>query len=315
MTQFPKMNRAYNTTFRPGKLSIGLVAPLEQVYPYENPTLNRHIERMQLAERLGFSALWLRDIPFSVPSFGDVGQMLDPFVYLGALAVQTQTIGLGIASAILPLRHPAHVAKSTASVDMLSGGRMLLGVASGDRPEEYPAMNMDYETRADRFRDSIAYMRKCFETDPQFEGMHGTLNGKMDMLPKPNAGTIPMLITGGSGQTPEWGAEHGNGWITYPRNAAMQGKFISEYRGRMADAGQPNKPVMQSLYVDLMPKASMPPRPIHLGFATGTDYLIEYLKEVEALGVNHVAINLRLNNVDIEETLERLGTEVLPQFA
>ena len=89
------------------------------------PTMADHVARVQLAERLGFRAVWLRDVPFNVDSFGDAGQMYDPFVYLGLLAGQTATIHLGVAS-ILPLRHPAHVAKAAASVDELSGGRLLL---------------------------------------------------------------------------------------------------------------------------------------------------------------------------------------------
>ena len=91
------------------------------------------------------AALWLRDVPFNVPSFGDAGQLFDPFVYLGYLAGQTDTIALGVSSLILPHRHPAEVAKAAASVDVLSEGRLLLGVASGDRPDEYPALNIPFD--------------------------------------------------------------------------------------------------------------------------------------------------------------------------
>jgi len=311
---FPTINRAYNAAFKPGRLSFGLVAPIEAYGVEEEPALARHMERAQLAEALGFAAIWLRDIPFSVPTFGDVGQMLDPFVYLGALAAQTQRIGLGVASVILPLRHPAHVAKAAASVDALSGGRMLLGVASGDRPEEYPALNMDYDSRGARFRESMAYMRATSTSYPQHENGHGTLNGRLDMLPKPVAGRIPMLITGGSQQPPEWGAEHGDGWITYPRNAAMQGKIIGDYRAHVRQAGGPDKPVMQSLYVDVLDKPDAVPRPIHLGFSSGTTFLLKYLKEIEALGVNHVALNLRFNNADVETTLQRIADDLMPAF-
>ncbi|MEL7130685.1 MAG: LLM class flavin-dependent oxidoreductase, partial [Pseudomonadota bacterium] len=143
-TEFQPINRAYNTVFRPNRLSLGLVVPIESYKKGPVPTMEHHIERVQLAEKLGFSAVWLRDVPFNVPSFGDAGQTYDPFVYLGFLAGQTQQIALGVASIILPLRHPAHVAKAAATADVLSGGRLLLGVASGDRPEEYPALNLPY---------------------------------------------------------------------------------------------------------------------------------------------------------------------------
>ncbi|MEO0359177.1 MAG: LLM class flavin-dependent oxidoreductase, partial [Pseudomonadota bacterium] len=225
MTAFAPLAPGFDHTFRKGRLTVGLVCPIEAYIFEDLPTLDRHLDRAKLAEDLGFSALWLRDVPFHVPSFGDVGQMLDPFVYLGALAVQTQTITLGVASVILPLRHPAHVAKSVATVDQLSGGRCVLGIASGDRPEEYPALNMDYDSRGARFRDSVDYIRACFGDWPTADLAQGTLNGRMDMLPKPFAGTVPMLITGGSQQSADWAATHGDGWITYPRNDQAQAQM------------------------------------------------------------------------------------------
>ncbi|MGX9357448.1 LLM class oxidoreductase [Roseobacteraceae bacterium S113] len=314
MATFPTFNRAYHSAFQPGRMTLGLITPLEHCFDGDLPTLDRHMERAQMAEALGFSALWLRDVPFHVPAFGDVGQMLDPFVYLGALAHATDRIGLGIASAILPLRHPAHVAKGAASVDLLSNGRMLLGVASGDRPEEYPALASEYDTRDARFRDAVDYIRATFESFPKHESQHGRLNGHMDMLPKPVSGRIPLLITGGAQQSPEWGAEHGDGWITLPRNLDVQAKTIATYRENVAATGPHDKPVIQSLYVDVMPSAHMPARPIALGYATGTDFLLKHLKELEAIGVNHVALNLRYNNADIEETLTRIGDTILPAF-
>ncbi|MBY5932402.1 LLM class oxidoreductase [Tateyamaria omphalii] len=311
---FPKMNRAYNATFQPGRLSIGLFLPIEEYGPEDIPTLQRHIERVQLAETLGFSAVWLRDVPFNVPAFGDVGQIFDPFVYLGALAACTSRIGLGVGSVILPLRHPAHVAKAAASADVLSGGRVMLGIASGDRPEEYPALNMGYDDRGARFRDSVNYIRTCSESFPKLDAAQGRLNGHMDMLPKPVTGQVPLLITGGSQQTPEWGAEHGDGWITYPRNAENQRDLISSYRRHVAATGQGDKPVMQSLYVDVVDKPTAPTRPIVLGYQAGTPFLRDHLRSLQEMGVNHVALNLRYNFDDVEDTLKRIAGDLLPHF-
>ena len=79
-------------TFQPGRLSIGLAAPIEANGHQPIPLLERHIERAKHADKLGFSAIWLRDIPFKVPSFGDLGQIYDPFVYLGVLSTVTKEI-------------------------------------------------------------------------------------------------------------------------------------------------------------------------------------------------------------------------------
>lgn len=73
---FPSINIGFDSVFKPGKLSIGLVVPIENYSTNSMPTMEAHIERVRLAEALGFSAIWLRDVPFNVPSFGDAGQVL-----------------------------------------------------------------------------------------------------------------------------------------------------------------------------------------------------------------------------------------------
>lgn len=312
---FQTINRGYNAVFRPNRLSLGLVVPIETYDQGPVPTMAHHIERVQLAEELGFSAVWLRDVPFNVPSFGDAGQTYDPFVYLGLLAGTTERIALGVASIILPMRHPAHVAKAAATADVLSGGRLILGVASGDRPEEYPAMNLSFTDRGAAFRESFDYIRSMGENSPAFENAFGHLKGGIDMLPKPTSGKLPLLITGGSQQDPEWIARNGDGWMTYPRNTAVQARIISDWRARVEAVGGADKPMMQPLYIDLTENPDAPPHPIHLGFRLGINHLLPYLKSLEQIGMNHVALNLRFNQADIETTLKRLADNILPDFA
>ena len=83
--------------------------------------------------------MWVRDVPLFDPAFGDAGQVFDPFAYLAYLAAQTRHVALATGSAIFTLRHPIDLAKAAATLDCLSGGRLLLGIASGDRAVEFPA--------------------------------------------------------------------------------------------------------------------------------------------------------------------------------
>lgn len=311
---FTNINSAFGSVFRADSLTLGLCVPLESYPNSAIPTMDRFLERVKLAEACGFAALWLRDVPFNVPSFGDAGQLYDPFVSLGLLAGATDRIALGVASIILPLRHPAHVAKAAASVDAITDGRLLLGVASGDRPEEFPALNMGFADRGVRFRESFEYIRNMRADYPAFENTYGKLTRHADMLPKPVGGQIPMLITGGSQQSPEWVAANGDGWMTYPRNVDAQARLVEEYRSRIAEHDDHSKPVMQSLYVDLVVDPNAEPRPIHLGFRSGVNYLRMYLKGLRSAGINHVALNLRFNSADIESTIQRLGDELLQDF-
>ena len=295
-------------------MSVGVVSPIEGYATSPVPTMHAHLERVQMIERLGFAAVWLRDVPFNVPSFGDAGQLHDPFVYLGYLAGRTERIALGVASIVLPLRHPAHVAKAATSADVLSGGRVILGVASGDRPEEYPALGKPFATRGASLRASVDYLERMAETNPVVDNEFGRTSGTIDMLPKPVTGRLPLLTTGSSQQDEDWRALRGDGWMTYPRGVAGQASVAQRWRERLQALGQPDKPLMQPLYIDVVADPEAPPQPMHLGFRSGINGLLEYLQSLEAVGVNHVALNLRFNRADVEETLAALSEVVLPNF-
>jgi len=263
MKKFPSINKGYNDVFKSGEMSIGVVVPIENYVQSSVPTMKNHLARAKLVEELGFKALWLRDVPFHVPTFGDAGQTFDPFTYLGYLTGQTSTIALGIASIALPLHHPVHVAKSAATIDQLSGGRFILGVASGDRFEEYPGMGIDYEKRGELFREAFNFIRKAAEDFPTFAANHfGQLNGKVDVLPKPFSSKIPILLTGHSRQSVDWIAEHGDGWMYYPRNLYMQEHNIKEWRKAVAKFHSNDQPFLQPLHIDLHPDDDFKPQPI-----------------------------------------------------
>ncbi|MEW1819211.1 LLM class flavin-dependent oxidoreductase [Arthrobacter sp. NPDC080031] len=144
---------------RPDGMTIGVITPLEG-FDGPVPGIDNHIGLIQQAERAGFSSVWVRDVPLLDPSFGDTGQVFDTWSYLGYLAATTERISLGTASVVLPLRHPLDTAKAASSIDHLSGGRLLLGVATGDRAVEFPAYGVGYESRGERFKESLSCCAK-----------------------------------------------------------------------------------------------------------------------------------------------------------
>ncbi|WP_323846441.1 LLM class flavin-dependent oxidoreductase [Microbulbifer magnicolonia] len=97
----------FQRTYRQGRLSLGLFFPLE-AFTGDMPSMLDQVSLAQRAEKLGFSALWFRDVPLRDPSFGDSGQVFDSWVYLGFMAAHTRSIALGTASVILPIRNPLH---------------------------------------------------------------------------------------------------------------------------------------------------------------------------------------------------------------
>jgi len=300
------------------RLSLGLFLPIEA---YQGPlaTMQHHLERALQAEAAGFEALWLRDVPLHVPRFNDAGQLFDPFVYMGYLAAHTSRIALATGSAILTLRHPIHTAKAATSADALSGGRVALGVASGDRIEEFPAFGYDHDQRGELFRASFETMRRLLDDDfVEMEPTHyGHLQGAGDLLPKAAVGgRIPMYVTGyAGGQRLDWIARHADGWIFFPQEIAKVSRRMYEYRAALERQQQPRKPYLQSLYIDLLADPDAPAQPLHLGFRSGRHHLIDHLKRLEVLGVNHVMLVLRFSSRPIKTVLDELGREVLPHFS
>ena len=305
---------AFQRMFTPGRVTFGVFFPIE-AFPGDRPTMADQVTLARRAEELGFAALWFRDVPLRDPSFGDVGQIFDPWVYLGYIAAQTERIALATGSVVLPLRHPLHTAKAAASVDQLSGGRLVLGVASGDRPVEFPAFGVAHETRGEAFRENLHVIRQVLERSFEpVSSLYGTLAGA-DLIPKP-VRRIPLLVTGSSQQSPDWIARFSDGWITYPRPAALQARVAREWH-ETVQRHSPGafKPFAQSFYVDLSEDPNEPATPIHLGFRAGWKTLAQYALCLREAGVNHVAFNLKYGRRDARHVLDEIGHEVLPRVA
>ncbi|MCP4520437.1 MAG: LLM class oxidoreductase [Cytophagales bacterium] len=297
-----------------GKLSIGLVFPIES-YHGSIAKMENQEKLAKRAEELGFKALWFRDVPFHDPTFGDNGQIYDPWIYMTHIMNHTKNIALASGSIILPLRHPVHTAKSIVSLQSLSGGRIIMGVASGDRPVEYPAFNQNIHNKTELFQDSFFYLKALMEEFPRYKSkFYGEVYGGADLLPKHEHQTS-FLVTGHSGQSLEWIAENADGWLYYPRDFNTLQITMQRWKDTLDTKAQSWKPFAQSLYIDLLENKESKPKPIHLGFKAGVDYTLNHLKALESHGVNHVILNLKYGSRPAEEVLEELGKYILPEFS
>ena len=224
---------------------------------------------------------------------------------LGHLAAHTEEIALGTSSVVLPLRHPLHVAKSAATVDRLSGGRLVLGVASGDREPEYQAFGVDHESRGASFREAVSAIRSCWnESYPSTEGEWGKLEGELDVLPKPSNGSIPVLPTGNARQSQEWIADHGDGWMFYHLPESTLESYINTWRGL---AG--NKPFVIAVRVALTEDPTAGPEPLHLGYRAGVQWFDAYFDRLESYGLDHVIVGLEAD--DPEKAMTMFAESIL----
>ena len=319
-TDLMRTHPGFRRVFAPNRLTLGFILPLEGYPDSPAPTMHEHAQVTRLADDLGFGALWARDVPTYDPGFGDVGQVFDPFTYLSFLAANTQQIALGTAAAVITLRHPVHLAKQAASVDVLSGGRLLLGMASGDRPTEYPLFNLegDYPSRGERYREAFAMLRTASEQ--HFPSAHfsrfGDFRGNLDVIPKPFSGRFPSLVVGRSRQEIEWIAANTDGWFFYYTDLQKTASLASLWR----DAVQRHadgifKPFAQGMFFELMEDPNAPVRSIHAGMTAGRNSLIDYLASLQDAGVNHVAFNPKMSRRPFSDVLQELAEYVLPKFA
>jgi luciferase-type oxidoreductase len=235
--------------------------------------MNDHAELAQQADAAGFAAIWLRDVPFYDPSFGDLGQVFDPMIYAGWLAAATRRITIGTAGIVLPLRDPLLVAKQATSLDQLTQNRFLLGLSTGDRPTEYPAFGVNFENREERFRDAHALIRVVTENEyPSHRSQfYGHLEGHIDLLPKPVAPRLPMIAIGRARQTVDWIAEHMDGWIWHQSDFNRLPEIINHWRAILRGT---YKPYGYGVFFDLDADPNAPLR-VGRGIVSGRNALVD----------------------------------------
>jgi luciferase-type oxidoreductase len=306
------MNSHFQRLLGPNNFSIGLELPLDNDWstagqrlrmaenrPFGAPDLKQHAQLARLADNSGFRALWVRDVPVYDPNFGDAAQVFEIFSYLGYLAGITQNIMLGTAAVVLPLRQPWLTLKAANSIDELSDGRLLLGVASGDRPMEYPLFGVDYDQRGAFFRSTVELLKS--------QGI-GRLPEGAQLLPQ-REDPFPLLVAGLGQQSPTWIGKHMDGWLAYPGTPQEHRRRVGLWREVGAE-----KPYISFLHLDLEANPHSPMKPLRFGGRGGRMALIEELEALRKSGVQHVGLHLRHSERPVAEVVEEIAEYVLPRF-
>ncbi len=126
----------------------------------QSQVFDEFLDEVAYAEELGFDAVWLPEHHFSV-----YGMLGDTLTLAAAVAQRTSRIKIGTAVVLLPLLHPVRVAEQAALVDVLSNGRLLLGLGRGYQPKEFEGFGMDPTESRDRFAEALDMLLSTFSTD------------------------------------------------------------------------------------------------------------------------------------------------------
>jgi len=306
-------NRAYAHVFPPDRLTVGLMTPAGQD-PGRTADVDAALRLAIEAEQAGFAALWARDVPLMIPqgSAGIASAVDDPFVWLTAMAGATSEIVLALGAAVLPLRHPLHLAKAAMSLDRVSKGRFILGAGSGDRPEEFAAFGAELEARGHDFAERWMTVRHALSTEATHAAALAEATHGYPILPSLSS-SIPMLVVGSARQSLQWIATHADGWATYHREATKQQGRIGLWEQALAQRSVTgSKPFIQSVHLDLQTDPSAPAQAIELGIRGGSQAIVEYLTGLRTMGVAHVLFNLAANGRAPSDVIAQIGTQVLP---
>ena len=206
-------------------VAVGIVFPRPECF---------RLDLASLIEEIGFDSVWVGEhVSFHVPMF-------DGLTTLAAIAARTQRIRIGSAILLLPLRPPVPVAKAAAMVDVLSGGRLTLGVGvGGEFPKEFEACGVPLTERGARTDEGIAVLRKLW-TEPRatFQGKFAQFSD-LAMEPKPvQAGGPPIVIGGRSRAAMRRAARLGDGYMPYLFTPEQYAKAVTAIETEADAAGR-----------------------------------------------------------------------------
>ena len=194
-------------------ISFGLM--LENFTPASgSPDFQSLVAYAEAAEKLGFDSLWAwdhvllgsrRPFPF-----------LDSLSVLAALAARTRRVQLGTGVLVLPLRNPVVLAKVTSTIDLISGGRLVLGVASGWYSREFDACGVPFDNRGEVFERNLQILQR-FWTEQEVNGEIDSFRfDRSVMLPLPHQRPRPPVLIGGYvDRVLKRVARNSDGWMTY----------------------------------------------------------------------------------------------------
>ena len=186
------------------------------------------------AEAAGIESVWITDHVAIPPddAEGSGGRYLDTLTTLAWLGGATERIKLGSGVLILPYRPMLPTAKQVATVQELTGGRLLLGVGVGWMKPEFRALGVERRRRGQITDDTLAFVNEAFANDVV------ELNGQRFLF-KPRPPKPPVLVGGAPPHALRRAAELGDGWMPMAGHPDQIRKAVGEYRKLTADLGKP----------------------------------------------------------------------------
>lgn len=273
-------------------------------------------------EELGFDACFVTDHPAPDAKWLAAGghHALDPFVALSFAAAATTRLRLQTHVMILAYRNPFLAAKSVLSLDVMSNGRVILGVAAGYLKPEFAALGVDFDERNALTDEAIDVLRLAWTTDAAtYEGRHFRSRGTT-MRPRPVQQPHPPIWIGGNSTAAiRRAAERGQGWVPFPNPPAAARAVrtpelasIDDLAGRLEVLRTHTAAIGRTEPIDIC----FAPFSMNQGRPYQASTVVDELRQLDALGVTWCAISAPPAQTRGEylDGARRFADEVLAEF-
>ena len=266
------------------------------------------------AEALGFHSVWVHDHVFNV---GHVRERIggkpyyEPLTLLSFVAARTSRVRLGTSVLVLPYHNPIRLAKAAATLDVLSGGRLVLGVGVGAIESEMEALGTPFRQRGAFTDEAIAVMRALWTQElPSFAGRYSRFAG-MPFSPKPLQTSIPVVVGGVSRAAIRRAARVGDGWqpLGFSPEALAQGMATlrEEARACGRDASAIPVSIAMTLGTGARGRHALGSKPAEV---------LQNARAFAEAGVDTLVVSITTSDPrEAGAALEMVGREVLPAFA
>jgi probable F420-dependent oxidoreductase len=250
---------------------------------WATPDTLRRVARR--AEELGYASLWtFQRVLYPVDAGLDPAHraVLDPVVALAQAAAHTERIGIGTATICAPFTAPALLAKAMTALDVVSGGRLTVGLGSGWLPQEYAAAGVPFERRGARMEEYLRCLQALWTQDPvEFAGEFYTVPRSHVGPPPVQRPHPPVLLGGTAPQALRRAGRLAQGWIAGSRHDRSRlGSDIAIVRDGAREAGR--DPQALRILVRLLPQGTR-------------EQVLDDLAALRAQGVTEVFFDLNLS--------------------
>jgi probable F420-dependent oxidoreductase len=277
-------------------MDYGLILPHFTAFAKEEPA-KRIVAVAEAAEALGYSTVWVADhliFPTKLEYvFNPTDPFLEPLTVLGALALRTSRVKLGTAVLVLPYRHPIYTAKALATIDVLSGGRVIVGVGAGWLEAEFAAFGVPFAERGSRTDETIELFKALWTQDiPHFAGRHFQVDN-VKFVPQPLQKPRPPILVGGMTKGAlRRTARLADGWIAIGKGPEDLKAPLATLRDLMLKAGR--KP--EELRICMLPITS-----------PSLEQVINDVPRYTELGVHHLYLSFRAWTGEFPQLLELMA--------